>query len=199
MTKRLFDAIFACLMLIPLFPVIVVVSILILVKEGRPIFYLSERMKTANDSFTLVKFRTMSGDAKNLGVTGGDKSSRVSSFQANLRRFRLDEIPQLLNIIAGDMSFVGPRPPLRQYVRSHPDVYAQVLKSQPGVTGLATLMMHRYEERLLSGSRDANETDEIYRNQIIPRKARLDLIYQKNSSVCFDMKILYLTFVSLMR
>ena len=95
-----------------------------------------------------------------------------------LRRSRLDEVPQLWNVLKGDMSFVGPRPPLRLYVERFPELYAKVLQSRPGVTGLATLVFHRHEEKLLAACRSAAETDAVYARRCVPRKARIDLIYQ---------------------
>jgi lipopolysaccharide/colanic/teichoic acid biosynthesis glycosyltransferase len=133
------------------------------------------------------------------GVSGGDKAGRVTPAGRWLRRFRLDEIPQLWNILRGEMSFVGPRPPLRQYVDRFPEVYARVLRSPPGITGLATLALHGWEERILSACRTAGETDAIYARRSIPRKARLDLIYQRHASVGFDAALLLRTAGRLIR
>jgi len=91
------------------------------------------------------------------------------------------------------MSFVGPRPPLRQYTEKFPDLYGQVLRSRPGVTGLATLHYHRHEERLIASATTAEETETIYATRCVPRKAKLDLIYQRHASVCFDIVILWQT------
>jgi lipopolysaccharide/colanic/teichoic acid biosynthesis glycosyltransferase len=88
------------------------------------------------------------------------------------------------------MSFVGPRPPLRVYVEEHRDLYRHVLRSRPGLTGLATLVFRKQEERLLSACRTAEETDRVYRTRCVPKKARLDLIYQRNRSFLFDLAIL---------
>lgn len=185
-SKRIFDVFLALSLLLLLLPLFFLVSVVAMVKEGRPIFFFSERMKTPDVAFTLVKFRTMSADAGDAGVTGGDKSNRVSRFQAFLRKSRLDEMPQLLNILRGDMSFVGPRPPLRMYVELFPEIYGNVLKSRPGITGLGTLGIHRYEERVLAECETPEQTDLVYRKRCIPKKARLDLIYQRNRSLCFD-------------
>ena len=124
------------------------------------------------------------------GVSGGDKSARITRTGRFLRKTRLDEIPQLWNVLKGDMSFVGPRPPLRQYVERFPELYAKVLQSRPGITGLATLVYHGHEERMLKPCKDATETDAVYARRCVPRKAHLDLIYQRNRNVCYDFVLL---------
>ena len=191
--KRLLDILGVVVLAVPLLPVIAVLALVILVTEGRPVFYISERMKTPTKGFQLVKFRTMRTVASDSGVSGGDKSARITGIGAFLRRTRLDEVPQLWNILKGDMSFVGPRPPLRVYVEDYPAIYGPVLRSRPGVTGLATLIYHRHEQRLLDASQSAAETDAIYRRACIPRKARLDLIYQAHQSPCFDIWLMFRT------
>jgi lipopolysaccharide/colanic/teichoic acid biosynthesis glycosyltransferase len=146
LTKRIFDIVFALALGILLLPFQIVVAVLILILDGRPIFYVSERMKSVNGPFSLFKFRTMRTDTQaNTGVTGGEKTSRITRTGKLLRKTRLDELPQLWNILIGDMSFVGPRPPLRQYVDRFPEIYSEVLSSRPGVTGLASLKFHKHE------------------------------------------------------
>jgi len=163
--------------------------------EGRPIFYPAERMKTPTQSFRLLKFRTMENSDTDQGVSGGNKAARITKTGAFLRKARLDEVPQLWNVLRGDISFVGPRPPLREYVDRFPDIYGEVLKSRPGVTGLASIMFHRHESRLLSKCTTPAQTDAVYTRRCIPRKAKLDLIYQSHSSVCMDAWILMKTFI----
>lgn len=197
--KRLFDILFAIALGILLLPVMALLALVILVRDGRPVFYLSERMQTPEQAFRLVKFRTMTENANDQGVSGGDKSNRITTTGAMLRRTRLDELPQLWNILKGDMSFVGPRPPLRLYVEDFPHTYARVLRNRPGVTGLASLHFHKHEARLLASCQTAKETDRVYRRRCIPRKARLDLIYQKHRNICFDLLILFKTLASVLR
>jgi lipopolysaccharide/colanic/teichoic acid biosynthesis glycosyltransferase len=144
----------------------------------------------------LVKFRSMRPDAKDGGVTGADKADRITRTGRFLRRSRLDEVPQLWNILKGDMSFVGPRPPLRVYVQDYPQIYGPVLRSRPGLTGLATLAYHAHEQRLLAQCQTAAETDATYRRACIPHKARLDLIYQARRSLCFDLVLMWRTIFS---
>ncbi len=193
--KRAFDIILAVLGLVMTFPLIVGITIAILWREGGPVFYVAERMKTPDQPFKLYKFRTMSHvpPGQNAGVTGGDKASRITPIGRKLRRYRLDELPQFLNVLRGDMSFVGPRPPLRQYTDAFPELYAKVLASRPGVTGLASLHFHRHEEYLIASAKTPAETEKIYTTLCVPRKATLDLIYQRHASVCYDVVIVWRT------
>jgi lipopolysaccharide/colanic/teichoic acid biosynthesis glycosyltransferase len=169
------------------------IALVILIRDGRPVFYISERMKTPSEGFGLVKFRTMAVTDTDSGVSGGDKAARITGTGAMLRGKRLDELPQLWNVLKGDISFVGPRPPLRQYVERFPEIYARVLKNRPGVTGLASVRYHAHEERLLARTTTPEETDAVYARACVPRKARLDLIYQQHRSLCFDLAIMWET------
>jgi len=193
--KRLFDLLVAFIILILTVPVMVIIAILIRSQNGAPIFYISERMKTPDQPFNLIKFRTMSNakGKENVGVTGGDKAGRITPIGKTLRRYRLDELPQVFNVIRGDMSFVGPRPPLRQYTDAFPDLYAEVLQSRPGITGLATLHFHKHEELLIADAKTLEQTEDIYTRRCVPRKATLDLIYNRHASICFDMVIMWQT------
>ena len=188
--KRLFDLTLALVTATVLaLPFSLMVAVL-LIREGRPIFYVSERMRAPGRPFRLWKLRTMTVVQADSGVSGGDKSSRITATGRFLRRSRLDEIPQLWNVLRGDMSFVGPRPPLRSYVERFPGLYGEVLKSRPGITGLATLRYHAHEERLIAECRTAAETDAVYSRRCVPRKAALDLIYQRHQSLCFDLSLI---------
>lgn len=200
-SKRLFDIGLALLLALLLAPGLLVLLGWMALVEGRPLFYVSERMKTPRQSFRLIKLRTMRPVThdKNPGVSGGDKADRISRFGRFLRQSRLDEMPQLWNILRGDMSFVGPRPPLRQYVKSYPELYESVLKNRPGITGLATLIFHPHEDCLLAQCKTAADTEAVYRRRCIPQKARLDLIYQNNQSFCFDIWLLARTGARMLR
>ena len=197
--KRIFDLFFGSVLVCILGPVILYLTWMIWRKQGRPIFYVAERMKSPDQSFGLWKFRTMTVIDADAGVSGGDKASRVTPLGAKLRAKRLDEFPQLWNLLKGDLSFVGPRPPLREYVERFPDLYAEVLKSRPGITGLATVRFHKHEERLLGRCQTADETDHVYARICVPRKARLDLIYQRNQNVCYDFDLVFQTIGNLFR
>ena len=134
----------------------------------------------------------MTGDGP-LQPSGGATAHRVTRLGRVLRSTRLDELPQLWNGLRGDMSLVGPRPPLRTYVARFPAVYGRVLSVPPGLTGLATLVFHRQEGKLLADVAAAEEVDRSYAERCLPRKARLDLIYARHASVLFDLRILWWT------
>lgn len=173
----------------------------LLLHEGRPLFHVAERMQTPQRSFRLLKLRTMAltQPGTEQGVSGGHKSPRISPFCRMLRRTRLDELPQLWNVLRGDMSFVGPRPPMREYVERFPDLYARVLQSRPGLTGFGSLYFHQREERLLAACRTPEETDAVYVRVCIPRKAQLDLLYQRRRSLCLDVRLMCQTILVLSR
>ena len=200
LSKRLLDLGLSLLLLAILaLPLLVLIGFL-LWREGRPVFFLSERMAAPDRAFRLIKLRTMQAAPDDgRGVTGGDKAGRVSPLQKFVRRLRIDEIPQLLNVIRGEMSLVGPRPPLRVYVEDFPDLYREVLRMRPGITGLASLRYHAREEALLSGCATAAETDRVYRTRCVPQKARLDLIHARNWSLCFDLALLWETGLRVLR
>ncbi|QGN54951.1 sugar transferase [Novosphingobium sp. Gsoil 351] len=191
--KRLFDIAAALGLLLVLALPLALIALIVRIRDGRPIFYISERMRTVEQPFALIKFRTMAEAGDDSGVSGGDKLNRITPTGRFLRRYRLDELPQLFNVLRGDLTFVGPRPPLRQYVERFPELYARVLRSRPGVTGLASIVYHDHEERLLARSRSAEETDAIYCRSCVPRKARLDLVYQRHSSLCWDVLLMLQT------
>lgn len=191
--KRAFDLVLAVILLIPLSVVIAAVALLLLVVQGRPILYVAPRMRSPHNSFMHLKFRTMMDQENDSGVTGAHKKWRITPLGHFLRRTRIDELPQLFNILKGDMSFVGPRPTIRQYVDDHPGIYAQVLKNHPGVTGLATLIYHRHEDRILARCNSAEETEGAYTRRCLPTKLKIDLIYQRNQSLRLDLWIMWRT------
>lgn len=197
--KRLFDLFFATLLIGVLGPILLLLLLWLLLKEGRPLFYVAERMSSPTRGFGLWKLRTMRVVESDSGVSGGDKSARITRTGAWLRAKRLDEFPQLWNILKGDLSFVGPRPPLRQYVEAHPELYAEVLKSRPGVTGLASITYHKHEAALLARCTTPEETDAVYSRVCVPAKARLDLIYQRNQSMCYDFDLVFQTIGNIFR
>lgn len=193
LSKRILDLVLVVILSAILVVPFSILLIVMIIKEGYPLFYVAERMKGVGQPFWLWKLRTMTVASAESGVSGGDKAGRITPLGAFIRRARMDEVPQIWNVLKGDMSFVGPRPPLREYVERFPELYAQVLQSPTGITGLASLRFHGREETLLAACNSAEETDRVYAERCVPQKARLDLIYQKNWSVCFDLKLIWET------
>ncbi len=195
--KRAMDLVLVAVIgLFALIPFCVVVIIMTMQKGS--VFYVSERMKTPTQGFQLWKFRTMQPTLNDTGVSGGEKSNRITGMGQFLRKTRFDEIPQLWNVLIGDMSIVGPRPPLRQYTDAFPDIYTKVLAARPGITGLATLVYHRRETEILAECKSPEETDAAYRRHCIPAKARLDRMYLRHRSLCLDLKILGRTIIKVL-
>lgn len=171
--KRTFDVLVAIASLALTLPVFLGVSIAILCDSGWPVFYRGWRVGRAGRIFRIYKFRTMVVAADRLGgalTTAGD--SRVTRVGRLLRRTKLDELPQLLNVLGGDMSVVGPRPEHPNYVRLYDEEQRRVLTVRPGITGVASVR-YRNEEALLRGS----DPEALYRTVIMPDKLRLELDY----------------------
>lgn len=192
-SKRVLDIVVSLLLMSVLWPVALAIALAIKLTDGGAVFYIAERMRGVEQPFMLWKFRTMRDAARNAGVSGGDKAARITPVGRVLRRSRLDELPQLWNILRGDISFVGPRPPLRRYVELFPALYGEVLKARPGVTGLATLAFHRREEVLLSACATPEETEAVYVRRCVPVKAKIDLIYARERDLCYDLQLMVAT------
>ncbi|WP_417806726.1 sugar transferase [Thioclava sp.] len=196
LAKRLFDLVLA-VSLTPLIAMLFLFTLItVIIFEKRPYFYSAERMKTPTQSFRLLKFRTMEVAQGDSGVSGAHKQQRITRMGRIMRKTRADELPQFWNIYRGDISFVGPRPPLREYVERFPSLYSKVLKTPPGVTGLASLCFNKHEGWILGQCATATEVDASYARRCVPAKAKLDLIYQKHMSICFDLVLIWRTFKS---
>lgn len=192
-SKRMMDIVLAGGgMAVLALPFAVLVLVLLLV-QGRPVFHVSERMMSPHRAFRLWKLRSMSVVALGDGICGGDMAGRITPLGRWMRRYRLDEIPQLWNVLRGDMTMVGPRPPLRRYVDACPDLYAQVLRARPGMTGLASLLFYSREDALLRGCQTPEETHQVYLRRCLPAKARLDILYHRSRSMGGDIRLIWLT------
>lgn len=191
MLKRLFDIIFSFLGSIISAPLMILIALKIKAEGPGPVFYRGKRMGWEGGVFRIFKFRTMVVDAEKLGgpSTSAD-DPRLTQFGKFLRKRNLDELPQLINILKGEMSFVGPRPEVPQEVETYePETKKMILSVKPGMTDLATLA-NIHEEEVLKGSKDPHQT---YREKIKPEKIRLGLEYVKKRSFFFDLKILLKT------
>jgi lipopolysaccharide/colanic/teichoic acid biosynthesis glycosyltransferase len=188
--KRCFDIFFAGLGLLVLSPLLLVIAALVKWGDGGPVFFRQRRVGLGGSFFWIWKFRTMVVDAekKGLKVTGGS-DPRVTPVGRILRRTKLDELPQLWNVLRGDMSFVGPRPEVPRYVAFYTPEQREILKLKPGITDLATLEF-RNEEELL---RHAADVERFYIDCCIPRKIELNLLYTERANVWQDTLIILQT------
>jgi lipopolysaccharide/colanic/teichoic acid biosynthesis glycosyltransferase len=184
--RRFLDIVCAATGLLVLSPVLAVIALLILVRDGRPMLFSQTRVGRNGKPFRIWKFRTMRNESGLSITAAGD--SRITPLGATLRRFKLDEFPQLLNVIRGDMSLVGPRPEAQEYVDGSP-LWQAVLSVPPGITDLATLV-YRDEETLLAASRSA---DAFYRESVLPAKLMLNLAYLRTRSLSQDLKLIWLS------
>ena len=186
MTKRLFDAIAAGAGLALLSPVLLGIALAVRTHDGGPVLYRARRVGKDGQEFRLLKFRTMTPNADGTGpaVTrqGDVRVTRLGRF---LRRTKLDELPQLLNVLQGDMSLVGPRPEDPRYVALYTPEQRQVLSVRPGITSAASLE-YRHEEQLISGP-DAERT---YLEHVLPDKLAIDLAYVRNRSFWSDLQLI---------
>lgn len=187
--KRAFDILCSFLGLTVLSPVLLVVSVLVAVTSPGGVFFRQERIGKDGKPFRIFKFRSMRKDNAGLKITTGN-DSRITPVGRFLRKSKIDELPQLINVLVGDMSFVGPRPEVADYVNLYTPYQRQVLLVRPGITGLASIRF-RNENDLLTASDDPNRT---YIEQIMPRKIDLDLEYIPRASVFYDIKLIFQTF-----
>ena len=194
MMKRMFDIVVAAAALVVLFPLLVLSALLIKLDSPGPIFFKQERIGRNFRPFWIYKFRTMAQDAPARGglVTIGE-DARVTRVGRLLRKSKIDEIPQLTNILKGDMALVGPRPEVRYYVELFRRDYEEILKVRPGLTDLASLK-YRDEAALLGKA--ANPEDE-YMRHVLPDKIRLAKDYLRRSSFLFDLGLILKTLFKL--
>lgn len=188
--KRLFDIIAAILVLIMGLPFFIIIALLIVLDGKGGVFYSQERIGRYKRSFNLYKFRTMQPGSDNLGqLTIGSKDSRVTSIGYYLRKYKIDEFPQLINIIAGHMSVVGPRPEVPKYVKMYNQEQLNVLKVRPGLTDYASLVY--FKENELLGK--AQDPENVYIKEIMPQKLALNNKYIKEKGMLTDLNIILKT------
>ena len=185
--KRLFDITFSLVGLVLLFPVFVIVAILIKINSRGPIFFIQKRVGRHFRIFNIYKFRTMIEKEGLLITARGD--ARITNVGNFLRKTKIDELPQLFNVLKGDMSFVGPRPEVPYYVNMFAEDEKAILTVLPGITDWASLW-DSDEGAILSGSPDPEKT---YQEKIRPTKIRLQLKYVKENNFWIDMEIIFKT------
>lgn len=192
--KRAFDIVCSFLGLAVLSPLLLVVSALVAATSPGGVFFRQVRIGKDGKPFRIFKFRSMRKDNAGLKITTGN-DSRVTPVGKFLRKSKIDELPQLINVLLGDMSFVGPRPEVADYVDLYTPYQRQVLQVRPGVTGLASIKF-RNENDLLTASDDPNRT---YIEEIMPRKIQLDLEYIPHASVPYDIKLIFQTLAAVIK
>ncbi|MFO8129948.1 MAG: sugar transferase [Bacteroidales bacterium] len=196
MCRRLFDIMLSLLALAILLPAFLAISLVISLSSPGGVFYRQKRVGKHNKDFSLLKFRTMKRDSDKKGLlTIGRQDPRVTATGRWLRKHKLDELPQLINILAGDMSFVGPRPEVRKYVEMYTGEQKEVLTVRPGLTDLASIQ-YINENELLAESKDPEKT---YIEKIMPDKLKLNLEYIRNRNALTDLRIILITLGKILR
>jgi lipopolysaccharide/colanic/teichoic acid biosynthesis glycosyltransferase len=191
--KRLFDVVASLIALVLLSPLFAVIALAVRLSSAGPVFHRGERIGRGGAPFRILKFRTMRANGGGPAITRRD-DARVTPVGRLLRRSKLDELPQLVNVIRGEMSLVGPRPEAPEYVRLYTDDERRVLNVRPGLTSPASLR-YRNEESLLAG----DDWHDRYVNEIMRDKLRDDLEYIARRTFFGDLRILFRTFASLFR
>ena len=189
--KRIFDFVCALVLFIVLLPVYLILAILVKCTSKGPVIFKQIRVGKYGKHFNVLKFRTMVTDAEKLGaqITVGERDPRITSIGHFLRKFRLDEFPQLINVIRGDMSFVGTRPEVPYYVDFYTDEMIATLLLEPGVTGTASIYF-KDEAKMLEIEKD---TKKCYINHILPVKMKMNLDYIKDLTFWYDIKLIFKT------
>ena len=191
MLKRFTDCIIAIIGLILFLPILLVVAILIKLDSEGPIFFKQSRVGRYNVDFKIFKFRTMSVDSEKKGfLTIGGRDPRVTKIGYFLRKSKLDELVQLINVVLGDMSFVGPRPEIRDYVKLYTEEQMKVLNVRPGITDLASIEYINENELLF----EQDEPNKFYIDVIMPKKLEINLKYLEKRNLLKDFIVVLKTF-----
>lgn len=196
MSKRIFDFVLASVGLAVFSPVLIAIAVTIRRRSPGPVLYRGRRIGRFGKPFAILKFRTMVPEAERLGGSAtADDDPRLTPIGRWLRRYKLDELPQLWNVVRGEMSLVGPRPEVQKYVEQYTSEERELLQLRPGITDWATIW-NADEGAVLAGSRDPEYS---YETLIRPTKLRLQLLYLSHHSLWVDTRILLHTVVRLLR
>ncbi len=192
--KRLLDIAFSLLLLLALSPLLAIIALAVRLTSPGPVFYRGERVGKGGRAFRMLKFRTMVSNADQIGgpSTASD-DARITRVGAVLRRLKFDELPQFINVLKGDMSFVGPRPEVRRYTDMYSEEEKVILSLRPGITDWASIW-NSDEGAVLAGHQDP---DAAYEELIRPTKLSLQLRYARESSLAVDSKIVFATVAKL--
>jgi lipopolysaccharide/colanic/teichoic acid biosynthesis glycosyltransferase len=194
--KRAFDLLCAVPVLISALPLMLLIAAVVKLTSEGPVLFRHRRVGVEGKEFSLLKFRTMAHQRREAGpavTRAGDP--RVTPAGRLLRKWKLDELPQLINVVRGEMSLVGPRPDSAEYLDALPSEYRRVLRLRPGITGAATVQL-RHEEQLLAEI-PPEQLVHFYVGTLLPRKVRLDLEYATRASFRTDMALLFRTFAAI--
>lgn len=194
--KRFFDIVFSFIGIIILIPVYLLIAFAISIDSKGGVIYKQKRTGKANIPFDVLKFRTMRPNSFAKGaLTVGSRDPRITGVGYYLRKYKLDELPQLFNVLFGEMSFVGPRPEVKKYTDLYNAQQLEVLSVRPGITDYASIKF-RNENDLLSASDDP---EKLYIDEIMPEKLKLNLNYIHDNNVFKDIKIIFDTFVAIIK
>ena len=194
--KRIFDLFFSFLGILFLLPIYIIIAIFIKIDSNGDILYKQERIGKNGIPFYVLKFRTMIPNAFSKGaLTVGSRDPRVTNIGFYLRKYKLDELPQLFNVFLGEMSFVGPRPEVKKYTDLYNAEQKKVLSVAPGITDYASIKF-RNENDLLS---ESDDPEKLYIDQIMPEKLNLNLKYINDNNVFKDIKIIFNTFYTIIK
>ena len=188
MLKRTFDILLSVFAIFLLFPLFLLVSFLIVIDSGFPIFFLQKRIGRGAKEFNIIKFRTMKTNNENITITVSD-DSRITRIGKYLRKTKIDELPEILNVLFGQMSFVGPRPDVKGYADKLKGANRKILALRPGITGPASLKYYNEEYILSQKSNPKKYNDEV----IFPDKVKINMDYFHNRSFILDLKIIFAT------
>ena len=198
--KLFLDKILALILLIPLSPIILAIAIWIKLDSEGPVFYRQERITTYGRPFRIFKFRTMVKDAEKLGAAVTEHNDpRISRAGDKLRKVRLDELPQLFNVLLGDMSFVGVRPEVAKYVNRYTDEMNATLLLPAGITSPASIEYKDEDEVIEKFKGTGRSIDDIYIEEVLPDKMKYNLEYIKNFSIVNDIKIMIQTALAVIK
>lgn len=196
MLKRLFDVVASGIGLVVLSPVLLVMGTWIKLDSNGPVFYRQVRVGKGNKDFKLFKFRSMYVDADKKGqLTVGNRDPRITNSGYFIRKYKLDELPQLINVFLGDMSLVGPRPEVRKYVEMYTPLQKKVLEVKPGITDIASIE-YADENELLA---NAEDPEKFYIEHVMPDKLNLNLQYIQKQSLWYDIGLILKTFTAIFK
>ena len=198
--KRLIDIIGSLILLIILSPILIIMAILIKIDSKGPVFYRQERVTTYGRVFRIFKFRTMVQNADKIGslVTLGE-DPRITRVGKIIRKFRIDEFPQVINILIGDMSFVGTRPEVKKYVDQYTEEMKATLLMPAGVTSIASIKFKNEDEIISTYLNKGEKVDDIYINRVLPKKMKYNLEYIEKFSILKDLQIMINTVIAVLK